>query len=159
MSSKQNRRIPSRTWLGVAAITLGVGTALTPTVAHAQPETPGNPSGSGSSEPSSQPRPNSTSAEENTSHHATTGNTECSKHEEECAKPGEMVGAGQDTVPAGLGNSTIVGGTAGEAAKTESKQAAEPVPTVGSGDSTVKTGQGTDTIPAGLGNSTIVGGS
>lgn len=113
MSSNESRRIPSRAWLGVAAITLGVGTALTPAMAHAQPETPGNPSGSGSSGPSgstSQPKPNSNTAEENINHHATTGKTECSKPEEECMKPGEMVGAGQDTVPAGLGNSTIVGG-------------------------------------------------
>ena len=145
MSSNESRRIPSRTWLGVAAITLGVGAALTPTVAYAQPETPGNPSGSGSSGSpgsTSQPKPNSTTAEENVNHHATTGRTECSKHEEGCMNPGETVGAGQDTVPAGLGNSTIVGGH-------QSAQAAEPSHTVGAGQ---------DTVPAGLGNSTIVGG-
>ena len=154
MSSNESRRIPSRTWLGVAAITLGVGTALTPTVAHAQPETPGNPSGSdsgGQSGSTSQPKPKSntaeekpksTTAEENVNHHATTGKTECSKPEEECRKPGEMVGAGQDTVPAGLGNSTIVGGH-------QTAPAGEPVPTLGAGQ---------DTVTPGLGNSTIVGG-
>ena len=148
MSPSKERRVPSRAWLGVAAITLGVGTVLTPT-ANAEPSTPGNPSGSGAGgQPGStgQPKPNSTTAEDRINHEGTASTVKCAKPEEECTKPGETVGAGQDTVPAGLGNSTIVGGVAGAVAP------AAP------GTSPVHVGAGQDTVPAGLGNSTIVGG-
>ena len=158
MSSDRNRRNPSRAWLGVAAITIGVGTVLTPGVAHAEPSTPGNPSGSGSSGASGtagEPKPNnSTTAEEHINHPGTTGRTGCERNKEECIKPGEALGAVPGENGAGI--------KPGETHVTEHSVTTAPSagPTVGShGDSTATAGQGTDTVQAGLGNSTIVGGT
>ena len=141
MSSDKNRRNPSRAWLGVAAITIGVGTVLTPGVAHAEPSTPGNPSGSGSSGASGtagEPKPNnSTTAEEHINHPGTTGRTGCERNKEECIKPGEALGAVPGENGAGI--------KPGETHVTEHSVTTAPSagPTVGShGDSTATAGQG-----------------